>query len=152
MRALSEFSGAVLLITHDPHLVELVADRLWLVADGTVRAYEGDMDEYRALLAERGRPARAEAAPTRRDDRRERAETRAQLAPLRRQAKDAEARIAKLAAERAAIEARLADPAIYAPGRAAEITAANTRLAAIGRESDAAELAWLAAEEALEAS
>ena len=152
VRALSEFSGAVLLITHDPHLVELVADRLWLVADGTVRAYEGDMDEYRALLAERGRPARAEAAPTRRDDRRERAETRAQLAPLRRQAKDAEARIAKLAAERAAIEARLADPAIYAPGRAAEITAANTRLAAIGRESDAAELAWLAAEEALEAS
>ncbi len=150
VRALSEFSGAVLLITHDPHLVELVADRLWLVADGTVRAYEGDMDEYRALLTERGRPARADAAPTRRDDRRERAENRAQLAPLRRQAKEAEARIAKLAAERAGIEARLADPAIYAPGRAPEITAANTRLAAIARESDAAETAWLAAEEAME--
>jgi ATP-binding cassette subfamily F protein 3 len=152
VRALSEFSGAVLLITHDPHLVELVADRLWLVANGTVRVYEGDMDEYRALLTERGRPARADAPLTRRDDRRERAENRAQLAPLRRQAKDAEARIARLAAERAAIEARLADPAIYAPGRAPEITAANTRLAAISRESDAAETAWLAAEEAMEAA
>ena len=95
---------------------------------------------------------RGDAAPTRRDDRRERAENRAQLAPLRRQAKDAEARIAKLAAERAAIEAKLADPAIYAPGRSAEITAANTRLAAVARESDAAEAAWLAAEEAMEAS
>ena len=152
VRALSEFSGAVLLITHDPHLVELVADRLWLVADGTVRAYEGDMDEYRALLAERGRPAKSEAAPTRRDDRRERAEGRAQLAPLRRQAKEAEARIAKLAAERAAIEARLAAPALYAAGRGAEVTAANVRLAAIARESGAAEEAWLAAEEAMEAS
>ncbi|MGI3778380.1 MAG: AAA family ATPase, partial [Janthinobacterium lividum] len=151
VRALSDFSGAVLLITHDPHLVELVADRLWLVADGTVRAYDGDMDEYRALLTERGRPARADAAPTKRDDRRERAENRAQLAPLRRQAKDAETRIARLAAERAAIEAKLADPAIYAPGRAGDITAANTRLAAIARESDAAETAWLAAEEAMEA-
>ena len=151
VRALAEFQGAVLLITHDPHLVELVADRLWLVADGTVRPYDGDMDEYRALLAERARPAaRADAAPTRRDERRERAEARQNLAPLRKRAKEAEALIAKLAAERARIEAKLADSAIYAPGRAAEVTAANTRLAAITREVAAAEEAWLAAEEALE--
>ena len=53
----------MLLITHDPHLVELVADRLWLVGDGTVRPYEGDMDDYRALLIERARPAaKADAA------------------------------------------------------------------------------------------
>ena len=43
----------MLLITHDPHLVELVAERLWLVADGTVRPFDGDLDEYRTLLAER---------------------------------------------------------------------------------------------------
>ena len=150
VRALSEYEGAVLLITHDPDLVELVADRLWLVGDGTVRPYDGDMDDYRALLVERARPARADAAPTRRDDRRDRAEARQQLAPLRRAAKAAEASIAKLVAERAAIEARLADPALYAPGRTAEVTAANTRLAAIARETVAAEGAWLAAEEALE--
>ncbi|WP_232475041.1 ABC-F family ATP-binding cassette domain-containing protein [Neoroseomonas rubea] len=62
VKALAEFGGAVLLITHDPHLVELVADRLWLVADGTVTPFEGDLDDYRALLAERARGgARAEA-------------------------------------------------------------------------------------------
>jgi ATP-binding cassette, subfamily F, member 3 len=151
VRALAEFEGAVLLITHDPHLVELVADRLWLVADGTVRPFDGDLDEYRTLLAERARPARTEAA-TRRDDRRERAEARVQLAPLRRRAKDAETAIAKLAAERVAIERTLADPALYAPGRATEITAAQTRLSSLSKAIEAAELAWLEAEEAIEAA
>ena len=153
VRALADFQGAVLLITHDPHLVELVADRLWLVGDGTVRPYEGDMDDYRALLVERARPAaRPDAAPNRRDERRERAEARVQLAPLRRQARDAEARIAKLEAERARIEARLADPALYAPGQSQAVTEANQRLAAVGRELAAAEGVWMAAEEALEAA
>jgi ATP-binding cassette subfamily F protein 3 len=127
-----------------------VADRLWLVGDGTVKPYDGDMDDYRALLVERARPARTEAAPTRRDDRRDRAEARQTQAPLRRQAKAAEAMIQKLSAERLGIEAKLADPAMYAPGKAAQVTAANTRLAAITRELEAAELAWLEAEEALE--
>ena len=153
VRALADFQGAVLLITHDPHLVELVADRLWLVGDGTVRPYEGDMDDYRALLVERARPpARADAGGSRRDDRRDRAEARVQLAPLRRQARDAEARIAKLEAERARLLARLADPALYATGRAGEVSEANMRLAAIGREVAAAEGAWMEAEEALEAA
>jgi ATP-binding cassette subfamily F protein 3 len=151
VRALADYQGAVLLITHDPDLVELVADRLWLVADGTVRAYEGDLDDYRSLLVERARPARAET-PTRRDDRRDRAEARQALAPLRRKAKDAEATIQKLTAERAALEAKLADPKMYAAGKAADVTAANTRLAAIARAQAEAEAAWLAAEEAMEAA
>ncbi|MBN9561322.1 MAG: ABC-F family ATP-binding cassette domain-containing protein [Alphaproteobacteria bacterium] len=150
VKALADFEGAVLLITHDPHLVELVADRLWLVADGTVRSFDGDLDDYRALLAERARPAARQDAPNRRDDRRDRAEARAALAPLRKQARAAEARLAKLAEERAAIEAKLADPALYEPGRATEVTAANTRLAAIAREAASTEEEWLAAEEALE--
>ncbi|MGE0415531.1 MAG: ABC-F family ATP-binding cassette domain-containing protein [Acetobacteraceae bacterium] len=152
VKALADFEGAVLLITHDPHLVELVADRLWLVADGTVRPFDGDLDEYRALLAERARPASKGDAATRRDDRRERAEARAALAPLRKRAKEAEARIAKLRDERLTLETRLADPAMYAPGRVAEVTAANARLAAIARETAQAEEDWLEAEEALEAA
>ncbi len=72
-----------------------------------------------------------------------------QSAPLRRQVREAEAALARLAAERAGLEARLADPALYAPGRVAEVTAANTRLGAIARETETAELAWLEAEEAL---
>ncbi len=153
VRALADFSGAVLLITHDPHLVELVADRLWLVADGTVAPFDGDLDDYRALLADRARPAaKADAAPSRRDERRDRAEARVATAPLRKKAKDAEARLAKLAAERAALEARLADPALYAPGNAGKVTDAQTRLAAVNRQTEAAEMEWLEAAEALEAA
>ncbi len=153
VRALADFSGAVLLITHDPHLVELVADRLWLVADGTVAPFDGDLDDYRALLADRARPAaKADAAPSRRDERRDRAEARVATAPLRKKAKDAEARLAKLAAERAALEARLADPALYVPGNAGKVTDAQTRLAAVNRQTEAAEMEWLEAAEALEAA
>jgi ATP-binding cassette subfamily F protein 3 len=109
------------------------------------------MNDYRALLTERARPARAET-PTKRTDRRDRAESRAQSAPLRRAAKEAEARVQNLLSERQKLESRLADPNLYVPGKATEVTAANTRLAAIAREIEAAELAWLEAEEAMEAS
>ena len=152
VKALADFQGAVLLITHDPHLVELVADRLWLVADGTVRPFDGDLDDYRALLAERARPAAKVDAANKRDERRERADARAALAPLRRKARDAEARLARLAEERASIEKTLADPALYVPTRKGEIAGANARLAAIAKLAAAAEAEWLAAEEALEAA
>jgi ATP-binding cassette subfamily F protein 3 len=152
VKALADFQGAVLLITHDPNLVELVADRLWLVGDGTVKPYDGDLDDYRALLIERARPAGKPGAVTRKDDRRERAEARAALAPLRRKAQAAEKRMATLGEERKRIEVKLADPALYAPGRTSEITAANARLAAIAREVEAAETEWLQAEEELEAA
>lgn len=109
------------------------------------------MDDYRALLVERARPAKAADAPNRKDERRERAEARVNLAPLRRQARDAEARIAKLEAERAQIETRLADPALYSGKHAGEVTELKQRLAALGREMAVAEEAWMAAEEALEA-
>ena len=151
VRALAAFEGAVLLITHDPHLVELVADRLWLVADGTVQPFAGDMDEYRALLSDRARPPKPEA-PTKRDDRRDRAETRAQLAPLRKQAKDAETTLAKLADEKSRLETKLADPALYAPGRTTDVTTTNQRLAAIAQETEAAEQSWLEASQALESA
>ncbi|MEA2769145.1 MAG: ATP-binding cassette, subfamily er 3, partial [Acetobacteraceae bacterium] len=152
VKALADFQGAVLLITHDPHLVELVADRLWLVGDGSVKPFDGDLDDYRVLLVERARPAARANAVTRKDDRRERAETRAALAPIRKKAQDAEKRLVVLAAERVRIESKLADPALYEPGRTGEITAANGRLAAIAKEVAAAEEAWLMAEEELESA
>ena len=151
VKALADFEGAVLLITHDPHLVELIAERLWLVADGTARPFDGDLDDYRALLAERARPAAKREAP-RRDERRERADARAALAPLRKRARDAEARLQRLGAERVAIERALADPELYIGARKAEIAAANARLAAIRKLAAEAEADWLAAEEALEAA
>ncbi len=149
VKALAEFSGAVLLITHDPHLVELVADQLWLVRDGSVRAFDGDLDAYRAQLAARGNPTREEGGG-RREERRGRADARASLAPLRKRAREAEQSLATLAAERRAIETRLADPALYGAGDAAEITRTTMRLADIDRAIAAAETAWLEASAALE--
>jgi ATP-binding cassette, subfamily F, member 3 len=150
VRALAEYEGAVLLITHDPNLVDLVADRLWLVADGTVAPFEGDLDDYRALLQERAKPQRSDDGRNKRDERRERAEARAAIAPLRKKAKDAEARVGRLAAERVKIEKMLADPGLYVSSRSAEVTAARTRLAAIQKLQAQAEAEWLAAEEAVE--
>jgi ATP-binding cassette subfamily F protein 3 len=153
VKALAEFGGAVVLITHDPHLVELVADRLWLVADGTARAFDGDLDEYRALLAERARPAaKAEAAPTRRDERRERAEARTALAPLRERLKKVEAQLAKLQAEAGTIDTALTDPRLYANNNAELITRATARRAAIAKEVEALETEWLELQEKLEAA
>jgi ATP-binding cassette subfamily F protein 3 len=155
IRALAEYTGAVLLITHDPHLVELVADRLWLVADGTAAAFDGDMDDYRQRLsgiiaAQSARPE--PPAASRQDDRRERAEARAALAPLRRIAQEAEKRIAKLTAERARVEAILADPDFYAKRSGADVTKGQMRLAELNRDIEAAEEEWLEASGALEAA
>ena len=152
VRALAAFPGAVLLITHDPHLVNLVADQLWLVGDGTVKPYEGDLDDYRALLTERARPPAKADPGGKRSDRRERADARAAVAPLRKKTKDAEARIAKLGAERGLLERKLANPGIYAPERKNEVVAAQAKLVAIKRLEHVAEAEWLAAEEELEAA
>ena len=150
VRALADFPGAVLLITHDPHLVNLVADTLWLVADGTVAPFDGDLDDYRALLTERARPAPKVDAGNQRDERRARADARAAVAPLRKKAKDAEARIARLTTERKKLESKLADPDVYTPSRKGEVSAAQSTLAALKRQLFTAEAEWLAAEEALE--
>jgi ATP-binding cassette subfamily F protein 3 len=165
VRALGAFTGAVLLITHDPNLVELVADQLWLVADGLVKPYDGDMDEYRQFLAERaritGRPAgRGDATGMKgggepgigHNSRKKQIDQKAVLAPLRKQAKAAETKMAKLAEEQKKIETQLANPAIYQPHRTADLISAKTRFSDLMRETKAAEAEWLAAEEALEAA
>jgi len=156
VRALAEFEGAVLLITHDPHLVELVADRLWLVGDGTVKPFDGDLDDYRELLAERARAANRNAdAPSggaRAAERRERAENRAQLAPLRQRLKEVEKLLEKLGLEAKLIEKRLADPETYAKRKAEDIAWATTRRAAIAKETASLEEEWLTLSEQLDAA
>jgi ATP-binding cassette subfamily F protein 3 len=153
VKALAEFEGAVLLISHDPYLVDLVADRLLLVAGGKVTALEGDLESYAASVTEGAAPARENGRENpRKADKKEKAEARSRMAPLRQAVKDAELRIAKLAAERGILEKKLAEPGIYAPGKSKDLTYINQRIAAIKRETEAAERDWLAAEAALEAA
>lgn len=152
VKALAEFQGAVVLITHDPHLVELVADRLLLVADGTVAPFDGDIDDYRALLAERARGPRTETTDARAEARRERAGTRVATAPLRARLKEIEASLDKLAREDTLIEKRLADPDTYARFKPEDIAWANTRRAAIAKEVAALEEEWLDISARLEAA
>jgi ATP-binding cassette subfamily F protein 3 len=159
VKALAEFEGAVLLISHDPYLVDLVADRLLLVAGGKVTALDGDLESYSASITE-GAPSSGHGSRNhdhtnpnnnaRKNNKREKAEARSALAPLRQAVKDAEHRINKLNAERTLIEQKLADPAIYAPHKAKDLTYLNQRLATLKRETTAAEADWLAAEAALE--
>jgi ATP-binding cassette subfamily F protein 3 len=151
VKALAEFEGAVLLISHDPYLVDLVADRLLLVAGGKVTALEGDLESYAASVTETASPTR-ENNNNRRNDKKDRAEARSRMAPLRQAVKDAEHRLNKLNAERKLLEQKLADPGIYAQAKSKDLHYINQRIAAIKRETDAAERDWLAAEAALEAA
>jgi len=153
VKALAEFEGAVLLISHDPYLVDLVADRLLLVANGKVTALDGDLESYAASVTETASPPRENGRDNpRKSEKKEKAEARGKTAPLRQAVKDAELRLAKLAAEKALLEKKLADPNIYSSAKSKDLTYINQRLATIRRETAAAEQAWLAAEAALEAA
>ncbi|MTJ80656.1 MAG: ABC-F family ATP-binding cassette domain-containing protein [Telmatospirillum sp.] len=149
--ALNAYEGAVVLISHDPHLIELAADRLWLVADGQVHAFEGDLDDYRRLLLDQARQARRDGratrdnAPNRRDERRAAAELRAQLAPLRKAVQKAEKQVEDLHRRKAVLESRLADPALYS-GPADEVARLQRELGEVSRASADAEDAWLSAQ------
>ncbi len=155
VKALAEFEGAVVLISHDPYLVDLVADRLLLVAGGKVTALEGDLATYAASVTEgsssNGGGSRETARKNERNDSKAaRAEARSKMAPLRQAVKAAEQKLAKLAAEQAMLEKQLADPGMYTQAKAKDLAYINKRVAAIKRETEAAEQDWLAAEAALE--
>jgi ATP-binding cassette subfamily F protein 3 len=156
VRALADYEGAVILISHDRHLIDASADRLWVVRDGTVKPYEGDMDSYRVeLLAERGARTASrsagsttEAKVTRTDQRRQAAERRAELAPLKKAMQSAEQQVTRLATELARLDAGLADPALYANAvKSQKLTIERGLLA---KRLAEAEEAWLNATEAYE--
>jgi ATP-binding cassette subfamily F protein 3 len=151
--ALAEYSGAVVLVSHDWHLVELVADRLWLVDGGTVRSFEDDLDAYRRRLLERDEPAESRAsapvaANSRRAGRREAAERRRALEPLRQKARSAEAMAARLAAEQQALDRTLAEPGAFGAGGA--LADALKRRAELERRIAQAEAEWFEAATELE--
>jgi ATP-binding cassette subfamily F protein 3 len=157
VQAINDFKGAVVLISHDPHLIELCADRLWLVKDGSVKGYDGDLDDYRKLLladsraASRGGGEKVRSTqPSRKDERRQAANQRAaRRAQLTHTAERTGRAVEKLSQAMALIERKLADPKLYeaAPAEAAEW---QKKHAEVGQKLAEAEDAWLEAQSALE--
>ena len=153
--ALQEFAGAVVLVAHDRGLLRAVCDDYLLVGTGRVRPYDGDLDDYaRLVLAGTQDVAAATTVgvDARREGRRERADQRARLAPLRNQARRVETELASLEGERARLRAELADPALYAGPRAAEVALMTRRQSELDARIAELEDAWLEAQEALEAA
>ena len=155
VEALDVYDGAVVLITHDMHLVQLVADRLWLVQDGTVRPYEGDLAEYRTEILGSVSPGRTEGdsrdtrpSLSRKAGRQAAAAARAERKPLKDAVAAAEDRIARAQKAQQALQEKLASAA--RENDATRIAALGKDLAAAKRAEAAAEADWLAAAEALE--
>ncbi|MGE6786442.1 ABC-F family ATP-binding cassette domain-containing protein [Ensifer adhaerens] len=127
--ALNDYSGAVILISHDRHLIEATADRLWLVRDGTVTSYDGDLEDYRSLIVggpktkdEKPRPNGVDDSLSKADQRKVNADKRASLAPLRKKINEIESLTGKLEKLIQALDVELADPALYekSPAKAAQ--------------------------------
>ena len=153
IEALNDFSGAVMLVSHDRYLLEACADRLWLVQDGTVKPFDGDLDDYRGRVlsdsgtetpAVKSEPRTAPAAT-----RRAAAEKRASTAPLRKRVTKAETELAHLTRQLHKLDATLSDGDLFSrdPARAAELSKTRAKVVdAIAK----AEEEWLAASEALQ--
>jgi ATP-binding cassette subfamily F protein 3 len=154
VQAINDFPGAAVLVSHDWHLLELVAERLWLVADGTARPFEGDLEDYERHVLDGGGSGNGTRSSepqsgSRRMARRLAAERRRELEPLRQAAHRAEEKIMRLTEEREALDRGLAKP----PGpreNGPALTAALKRRAELMRLIERAESEWLAAEESLE--
>jgi ATP-binding cassette subfamily F protein 3 len=116
IHALNEFPGAVILISHDRHLIEATADRLWLVKDGSVKPFDGDMDEYRQIVTGvtgKTKDQKEADKASKADRRREAAQRRAALEPLAREIKATEALMDRIRKRLDGIEDQLSDPALY---------------------------------------
>jgi len=138
----------VILVSHDRYLLEACADRLWLVADGTVAPFDGDLDDYRALVLSRARDenerdAKPADRPSRSEARRAAAERRAELAPLKRRITALEAEMVKLGKRIGEIDQAMADPKLYERDPARVATLAKERADAAAALT-AAEEHWLA--------
>ena len=155
IEAINDYPGATILVSHDRHLLDACADRLWLVANGRVAPFDGDLDDYRRhVLTDRSdAPAKSErpAKPSRDEARRNSADRRSQAASLRQKVTKAEADIARLTREIEKLDAALASGEIYVsdPAKAAVLAKTRSEHARILAQT---EEEWLAAGEALQST
>jgi len=151
--ALNDYTGAVLVISHDRHLIDATADKLWIAQNGTIEEFDYDLDTYQRQLT--GAPAKANGkggAPVvedRKAARQDAAAKRAEVAPLRKSIKDIEQKLARLQTELARIDSFLADPKTY-DGAPERVILLGKDKARFESEIAVAEERWLALSAELE--
>jgi ATP-binding cassette subfamily F protein 3 len=153
VHALNEYEGAVILISHDRHLIEASVDRLWLVDEGTVKAYDGDLDGYAQLVLDKSRTARREAKKSARASNPANEPTKSKPAPakvnlvhLKKQIQQSDSKMLELQEKITILDRALADPQMYAaqPKKAADFAKLRAKLA---EDLEATELDWLRMQE-----
>ena len=148
VEALTAYSGAVILVSHDMHLLELVADRLWLVNNGRVTPYEEDLESYRKQLLSVDKPSKK--IPSKAE--RPKPASREKILSLRSDVRKSEARLEKLNEMRDKLAIKLADSALYDDTRIGELATWNKKYAEVMEALERAEALWLAAQEKLESA
>jgi len=116
VQALNDYTGAVLIISHDRHLIDATVDKLWIAQNGTIEEFDEDLDTYQRMLTsgkERGNGKSTPANTDKRASRQDGANRRAEVAPIRKSIKDAEQKLFRLKAELGKVDAFLAEPKIY---------------------------------------
>jgi len=148
VEALTAYSGAVILVSHDMHLLELVADRLWLVNNGRVTPYEEDLESYRKQLLSADKPSKKTPSKAERP----KPASREKILSLRSDVRKSEARLEKLNEMRDKLAIKLADSALYDDTRIGELATWNKKYAEVMEALERAEALWLAAQEKLESA
>jgi ATP-binding cassette subfamily F protein 3 len=157
--ALQSYEGAMVLVSHDRHLLSTTTDEFWLVADGRVRPFDGDIADYQSWVAARDRAAAAteptetkpeHTAVARKEARRREAEKRDAARPLQQRVKKLDNALETVGRDLTAIEQQLADPAIYEPAQKTRLAELLQRQGELRKRQEALELDWLEAQEQLE--
>lgn len=153
--ALQDFEGALVVVSHDRHLLRTVTDDLWLVADGHAKVFEGDLDEYRQWLLSKDKPVKITTASNsnnKKDDRRAAAAQRQKQQPLRNSLKKAEQQMDVLQNKLDDVELKLADNSLYEDSAKEQLKALLLKQAILKSELEQVETDWFEASEALESA
>jgi ATP-binding cassette subfamily F protein 3 len=160
--ALQDFEGAMIIVSHDRHLLRSTADLLWLVANNTASPFDGDLDDYQQWLGKRRSGAeeissrnrsKLHHADVRKDRRRQEAERRRILQPLQKELGEIEALLERLLAEKSTLDQELANPDLYQdPQQKKHLKSLLMKQAHIEQMRAEAEESWLITSEALEAA
>jgi len=149
VEALTQYSGAVILVSHDMHLLSLVADRLWLVKDGHVSPYNDDLESYRALLLNTGANSQKSSEGKQKSPKPKRA-SRDEILVLRAEVRKCEDRMEKLHDMHEKLSAKLADPSLYEDDKVADLAVWNRKFAEVTQAIERAETLWIEAQDKLE--